>query len=84
MGREVSFRLTDGEYQELEDLLPSVCGLEIDSPPPNCADCFQYVVRVEGEGGLLELRANDAGMAEHPAAPLVGFLQLVLDKSLAQ
>ena len=84
MGREVSFQLLAAERANLEAALSSVCGAALGTPPPNCADCFQYAVRLEGVGGRFEFLANDAGLAGHPGAELIDLLRSMLEEALVE
>ena len=83
-GREVSFQLAADEQTNLEAILSSMCISVAGPRPPNCADCFQYSVRLEGPGGRFEFVANDAGMADHPAAELIDLLRQMLDAALVK
>lgn len=82
VGRDVFVQLTPSERVNLEAALSSACGAALGAQPPNCADCFQYSVRLEGAGGRFEFLANDAGLADHPGAELIDLLRRTLDSAL--
>jgi hypothetical protein len=51
---------------------------------PGCADCFDYIVDIQGASGPITIRANDAGMSGSDAAPLINALSQLLNKHLNQ
>ncbi len=83
INKTVSGELSESELAELQEIVASLDYNTGQKPNPGgCADCFVYVLEIQGTEKNLNLQLDDISLPESGMETLVKFLRELIDSAL--